>query len=75
MKPHGIVFVGYGRGLPMGYGWKHGFGCGWLPDFVQRLIVRAWNRANCAIVGHTPLDIPAEEGFARHYVRCVNCGG
>lgn len=34
------------------YGWHHGFGRGWLPDVVQRVIVHAWNVASCRLLGH-----------------------
>ena len=34
------------------YGWKHGFGYGWLPGRIQSAIVAVWNPMICFFKGH-----------------------
>lgn len=34
------------------YGWKYGFGRGWLSHRVQRRIVGVWNALSCRLLGH-----------------------
>lgn len=34
------------------YGWKHGFGYGWLPMPIQHAIVSVWNWTTCRLLGH-----------------------
>jgi hypothetical protein len=48
LHPSGLVLL---RGRLL-YGWKHGFGCGWLPHVIQQAIVTAWNYVACLCLGH-----------------------
>lgn len=60
MKPHGLVFTHFGK---LGYGWKHGFGCGWIPESWQRGFVKVWNLVACFLLGHNRYQIEASDGF------------
>ena len=40
------------RGHHLLWGYKHGFGRGWLPYIVKRAIVHAWNPLACRVWGH-----------------------
>lgn len=44
----GMVWAGW----RVGYSFDRGFGRGWLPRRVQRLIVASWNWFGCKFGGH-----------------------
>lgn len=53
------------------YGYKHGFGYGWLPDRIQGIIVAVWNFFACFLLGHHFLDYSKINNG--NYTVCVNC--
>jgi hypothetical protein len=56
------------------YGWKHGFGRGWLPHRLQVLIVSVVNFVCCRLWGHdvTLRSIPESQEDDGSY-RCTMC--
>lgn len=44
-----------GPRIALRYGWNHGFGRNWMPDWLQRRIVKLWNPVACAIGGHNDI--------------------
>lgn len=64
----GLVF----HGKKLAWSWKHGTFL-WLPHFVKRIIVRAWNLVACRLFGHDLLDIPASDGWERIGPKCSDC--
>ena len=55
------------------YGMHHGFGCGWLPAWIQRLIVHTWNRTYCALWGHDDCLRDLAESGELDELGCVDC--
>ena len=55
------------------YGWKHGFGCGWLPRWVQHAIVHVFNWTTCRLFGHDVLDLRSAKEFRDRVPVCVAC--
>lgn len=61
MKFMGLVRIGH----HLAYGSKHGFGVGWLPFRVQRVIVFVWNHITCFLLGHDVYGPWIIEGIRR----------
>jgi hypothetical protein len=52
MRECGLVLSKHDHGPKFVYGHKFGFGKGWLPYRIQRLIVHNWNWLACQIWDH-----------------------
>jgi hypothetical protein len=63
-KHDGLVLHGHW----LAYGMDHGFGM-WIPYRIQRLIVHAWNRVACILIGHDTLTQDHEGGPCT----CISC--
>ena|SRR5258705_384341 len=79
MDDLGLKLLHYGPGRALGYGRACGFGR-WMPHWLQQCIVKIWNRTNCFLFGHSPLNIPEsidkEDGSTWPAIQtpCVHCG-
>lgn len=57
----------------LAYGVRHGFGYYWLPERVQRIIVRVVNRISCRLWGHDDLMWHVAQSELSSHPECVQC--
>lgn len=71
MKDLGLVLTDNNK---LHYGFRRGFGLGWLPDQTQRWIVALWNEIACRIFGHNDVLWHLRDVLPRdESVECVDC--